>query len=264
MSNAVTDITLAASTFEVAWTHARLGELPIVLYVPPRGFHEWEREQVVRQAWAELQQFGPAAPGRLPNGLHAMFEVLAMADRVVDARLSLGRAGQPGTDVRGMAAACGDQAVLARLAGDVLTLRPITAESLSREIVTLLPGHPAGPGASVSLPREQLEPAALAAGSSVFSFAERLVEQGAPGHQARTLARMIAATVRRGQFGAAVRDRSGRRRAAQRAVAFHDTATGRYLMADHVSADGRVWTTVTPATAHLLAEHVQTLLTNLG
>ena len=163
-----------------------------------------------------------------------------------------------------MAAANGDDdAVLARFANGTLTLRRIFGTGLAREIVGLLPKHPAGPGSSVSLCREQLDPAARAAGSSLYGFAERLIEAGVPGEQARTLVRMIDGTRRRGQFGAAVIDREGRRHAASRAVAFHDTETGRSLMVGRTTADGRVWTTVTPATEQLLAEHVQALLDGL-
>lgn len=259
-----TELTLTVSTFEVAWEQGGFGEMPIVLYVPPAGFQEWERADVVRQAWDELERAGVARYGRLDDSLRRMFDVLARPRRAIDARLALGRAGAKGTEVRGMAAANGDNGVLARLADGTLTLRPIYGTGLGREIVSLLPEEAAGPGSSVSLARELVEPAARASGSSLYGFAERLMEHGVPGDQARTLVRMIEGTRRRGQFGAAVLDREGRRHAAKRAIAFHDTENGRYLMEDRTTADGRLWTTVTPAPAHLLAEHVQSLLDSLA
>ena len=257
------EVTLTASTFQVAWEQAGLGEMPIVLYVPPAGFQEWERAEVVRQAWDELDAAGLAHHGRLDDALVGMLRLLATPRRAVDARLALGKAGAVGTEVRGLAAATGDNGVLARLADGALIMRPIFGSGLAREILTLLPEEPAGQGGSVSLSREQIDPAARAAGSSLYGFAELLMEAGVPGDQARTLVRMIEGTRRRGQFGAAVRDREGRRHAARRVVAFHDTDRGRYLMVDRTTADGRVWTTVTPATEHLLAEHVQALLDGL-
>jgi hypothetical protein len=256
-------IALSASTYEVAWEHAKLGEMPIVIYVPPRGFEEWERAEVVRAAWEELERLGLARYGKLTDDFADMLAVLANARREVDARLALGRAGTPGAEVRGMAAATGDSGVLASLQDDRLTLRWIFGSGLAREIVGLLPEHPAGPGSSVSLARAHIDPAAKRAGSSVYGFADELLEFGVPGDQARTMARMMEGTFRRGQFGAAVRDREGRRRPAQRAVAFHDTKAGRYLMVDRKTADGQVWTTITPATPSLLAEHVQALLDGL-
>ena len=258
------EVALTASTFEVAWEHAKLGEMPIVLYVPPSGFLEIERAAVVRRAWEELESAGLARHGRLDESLAGMLELLSTPSRAVDARLALGRAGQPGTEVCGMAAARGGDGVLARLVDDTLTLRQIFGDALSREIVKLLPDEPAGPGRSVSLPREQLDPAARAAGSSLSWFAERLIRAGVPGDQARTLIRMIDGTKRRGQFGAAVREPDGRRRAAQRVVGVHDTPGGRYLMVDRAGTDGRVWTTVTPAAAHVLVEHVQAMLDALA
>lgn len=259
-----TEVTLTAATFEVAWQHSGLGEMPIVLYVPPAGFQEWERAEVVRQAWDELEQAGLAHHGQLARTLSGMFEVLARPRRAVDARLALGRAGARGTEVRGLAAATGEDGVLARLADGMLTLRPVFGSGLGREIVSLLPDQPAGPGRSVSVARELIDPAARAAGSSLYGFAERLVERGVPGEQARTLVRMIDGTRRRGQFGAAVLDRDGRRQAARRAIAFHDTDSGRYLMEDRTTDDGRLWTTVTPAGAALIAERVQALLDSLA
>lgn len=268
-----TEVTLTASTFEVAWERATIGEMPIVLYVPPSGFQEWERAEVVRQAWDELDSAGLASHGRLDHTLVGMLTVLAAPRRAVDARLALGRAGgprpsagarPPGARVRGMAAASGDDGVLASLADGRLTMRPIFGSGLAREIVTLLPDHPAGPGSSVSVCRDQIDPAARAAGSSLYGFADRLMASGVPGHQARTLVRMIEGTHRRGQFGAAVRDRDGRRHAAPRAIAFHDTGKGRYLMFDRTTTDRRVWTTVMPATTQQLAHHVQALLDGLA
>jgi len=254
------EVTLTASTFEVAWEHGKLGQMPIVLYVPPAGFQEWERAEVVRQAWDELERVGAARYGRLDAALVRMLEVLARPRRAVDARLALGKAAAKGTEVRGMAAANGDNGVVAELADGKVRLRPIFGSGLGREIVSLLPDESAGPGSSVSLARELIEPAARIAGASLYGFAERLMELGVPGDQARTLVRMIDGTKRRGQFGAAILDREGRRHAAKRAIAFHDTDNGRYLMEDRTTADGRLWTTVTPAAAHLLAERVQATL----
>jgi hypothetical protein len=256
-------ITLSASTYQVAWEHARLGDMPIVVYVPPRGFEEWERAEVVRAAWEELERLGLARYGQLADGLAGMLSVLAHAHREVDARLALDRAGRPGAQVRAMAGAMGEDGVLAVLRDGRLALRWIFGSGLAREIVDLLPEHRAGPGASVSLPRSRIEPAAQRAGSSLYGFADELVGFGIAGDQARNMVRMIEGTFRRGQFGAAVRDREGRRHPAGRAVAFHDTKAGRYLMVDRTAADGQVWTTVTPATPALLAEHVQALLDGL-
>ena len=257
-------VTLAASTYEVAWEHAGLGDLPIVVYVPPRGFEEWERAEVVRSAWAELERLGLVSFGQLDAEFVGMLSVLANARREVDARLALDRVGTPGGQVRALAGATGEDGVLAVLTDDRLSLRWIFGTGLAREIVDLLPEHAAGPGTSVSLPRAQLDPAASRAGSSLYGFADQLIELGAPGDQARNIVRMMEGTFRRGQFGAAVRDREGRRHPAQRAVAFHDTKAGRYLMVDRKTADGQLWTTVTPATPALLAEHVQALLDGLG
>lgn len=257
------DVTFSASTFEVVWEHSKLGDMPIVLYVPPTGFLEWERDEVVRDAWAELERKGLAQYGRPTDRLTELLAVLARPRQAVDARIALGKAGTKGSEIRGMAAARGDDGVLATLADGTVTIRTVFGTGIARSIVSLLPEQDAGPGVSVAVSREHIDPAAKRAGSSLYGFAEDLVERGVPGDQARMLVRMIEGTKRRGQFGAAVLDRDGRRRAAPRAVAFHDNDKGRYLMEDKVTSDGRVWTTVTPASQQLIVQRVQALLDGL-
>lgn len=253
-------VSLSAATYEVAWEHAQLGEMPLVVYVPPSGFEEWERDEVVRTAWQELERSGQARHGELTAEFTGMLTVLARARREVNARLALDKPSKPGAEIRAIAAATGDSGVLAVLKDDKVSFRWIFGSGLAREIVDLLPEHPAGTGTSVSLPRAQIDVAAKRAGSSLYGFADDLVELGIAGEHARHLVRMIDGTFRRGQFGAAVRDREGRRHRAKHAVAFHDTKSGRYLMVDRRTSDGQLWTTITPATAASLAEHVQALL----
>jgi hypothetical protein len=275
------ELTITARTFEVAWALAGCGPMPTVLFVPPAGFHDWERAEVVRRAHDELQATGLASHGRLAPALAAMFELLGAPRLAVHARLASapdqsgapGRSGPrhragagtgPPTRTRGLAAAAGDRAVLATMCGGRLTLRPVAAGRLAHEIVSLLPAHPPGPGSPVSLPRDLLDPAARAAGTSLSSFAQCLTTAGIPAQQAGALVRMIGGTVRRGQFGAELRDAHGRRHAAPRAVAVHDTGAGRYLMVDGTAADGRPWTTVAPATVQLVAGRVRAMVDDLA
>lgn len=256
-------VTLSASAWQVAWERAQLGDLPIVLYVPFEGFLESERAAVVDRALSELARLGLARQGALTDEFTRMLTVLARARREVNLRMWTGKGGTPGSELRGMAAASGDSGVLASMVDGQLTLRPIYGSGLAREIVGLLPEHRTGPGRSVSVAREVLDPAAAAAGSSLYRLADHLISRGVPGDQARTLPRMIDGTFRRGQLGAAVSDRDGRRTPARTTLAFHDTEGGRYLMEDRRTADGKVWTTVTPASAAMLAEHLQGILDRL-
>src|SRR5215204_4566099 len=84
-------VTMSAATYEVAWSHAGLGDMPIVVYVPPKGFEEWERAAVVRAAWEELERLGLARFGELTGEFADMLGLLSHARREVDARLALDR-----------------------------------------------------------------------------------------------------------------------------------------------------------------------------
>jgi hypothetical protein len=257
-------LTMSTSAYEVAWSAGGYGPMPMVLYVRPTGFYEWERNAAVRAGWDELEGSGAASNMTVLPHVDQMFRVLAEAQRETNARLALARAGEPDAAVRAIAASVGEDAVLGVWRGDTITFRSIFASGLAREITGLLANVGAGPGGSVSLDRAVLDPAAEAAGGDLFRFVDELIGRGTPGDQARTLARMMEGTCRRGQFGAAVRDRQNRRHSAGRAVAFHDTDRGRYVMEDRYAQDGALWTTMAPATTARLTQQVQAMLDRLA
>ncbi|WP_159447673.1 ESX secretion-associated protein EspG [Streptoalloteichus hindustanus] len=247
---------ISASAYQVAWSALRLGPPPVVLHVPPRGFLAEERAVVVADAWAELERLGLAARHRLDPVLGDALAVLADPRQAVDARIGTVDRGE----VRALVATSGEIGVVAVLHDSALRLRYLYDGALGREAVGLLAEHPAGPGRPVSAPRAAIDLAARCAGPSPTAFARGLVRQGVGAADARGLARMVGGARRRGQFGAAVLDRHGRRRRASRVVAFHDTADGRYLVEERSAADGRRWATVAPTDNACLARHVQDLL----
>jgi hypothetical protein len=63
-----------------------------------------------------------------------------------------------------------------------------------------------------------------------------------------------------GNFGAAARDKWGKRHRAERVVAFFDTEDGRYLQGRRPSPDGSVWTTISPADTRRLTHQVEQML----
>jgi hypothetical protein len=67
----------------------------------------------------------------------------------------------------------------------------------------------------------------------------------------------------RGQFCVSRAQRDQRLVRAERVVAFHDTPRGRYVHLAKPSADGRVWSTVTPADNRRLIGCVQELMTEV-
>ena len=71
---------------------------------------------------------------------------------------------------------------------------------------------------------------------------------------------MIKDVAAMGNFGAAARDKFGRRRRAERVVSFFDTEDGRYVQIRRPAPDGTLWTTISPADPRNLTHHVEELL----
>ncbi|WP_229786696.1 ESX secretion-associated protein EspG [Actinokineospora fastidiosa] len=240
---------LSAVEFDVLREHLGVEEFPVVLRVPSPGRTEAERARLVRAAWATLSRRGVADYPEVDPRLAAMLAVLARPQSSVDVRVwGEGAA-------RALAAIADGTAVLAVLAGTTLTLSAID-DGLPRHALSVLPRLPAGPGRSVTLPS-----ADLAAAAPAPDLAAALRARGVRADDATHLAEMIAPLTAQGQFGAAHRDRYGKRHRTPCTVSFFDTAAGRYLQLRTPNPDGEHWTTVSPADHRALLRHLDELFT---
>ncbi|MGX7823958.1 ESX secretion-associated protein EspG [Actinokineospora sp. 24-640] len=244
-------VSLSALEFDILWEHLSLGAMPLIVKVPSPGKTHEERAAIEDGVWAGLAQRGI---DRQDPRLAELFGLLARPEREVDGRLWAGRG------VRLLACAAADTAALAVLAGDTLTLSPISALGLAAAAVGALPSAPAGPGRSVTLRTADFEAAAQGDGTA-RGFEAGLHARGVRGDDATALAEMIGDVVNTGNFGAAVRDRLGRRVRRDRVVSFFDTDAGRYVQIRRPAPDGELWTTISPADARKLTHHVEELLT---
>jgi ESX secretion-associated protein EspG len=247
-------ISLSALEFDVLWEHLQLGSMPLVVKVPSPGRTFEERATLEEKAWADLEGRGLGRQVAVHPEIEYLLGLLARPDREVD-----GRAYVDGS-VRLLAAATGGAAVLAVLAGDGLTLRRVSAESLASAAVGLLADRPAGPGQSVTLRSEDFEAAANEAGGTQQGFHGALLGRGVREDDANALATMISDVLGTGNFGAAARDRLGRRQRAERVVSFFDTEDGRYVQIRRRSQDGHLWTTISPADSRRIIQHVDQML----
>jgi hypothetical protein len=247
-------ITISALEFDVLWEHFGYEDMPLAVKVPSPGATHSERAQLVNRAWAEIERRGL---GRQVD-LHPMVEhtlgLLARPDREVDGRTWLGRS------VRFLAAARGDDAVLAILADDWLTIHGVTATALPSAAIGVLSPVPAGPGISVSLPSADFEAAANAAGGTQQGFERALRSRGVREDDVTALNSMVKDVVATGNFGAAARDKWGKRHRAERVVSFFDTEEGRFLQVRRASPDGSAWTTISPTDNRRLTHQVEQLL----
>ncbi|MFD7659464.1 ESX secretion-associated protein EspG [Actinosynnema sp. NPDC059797] len=247
-------VTISALEFDVLWEHLRLETMPLVLKVPSPGKTNAERAELERRAWAALEQRGLGRPVSLDPMLEDLLHLLNRPQQEVDGRLWLGRS------VRVLAAAKGHSAVLAVLDGDRLTLRPASSEGLPREALSVLPQLPAGPGHSVTLPSADLD-AAAAASATPDDLAKALAARGIRAEDAQTLATMFQDASNRGQFGAAHRDKWGKRVRPDNVVAFFDTPAGRYIQLRRATPGQQPWSTVSPVDHRRLLHHLETLTT---
>jgi hypothetical protein len=247
-------ITVSALEFDVLWEHLGFEDMPLAVKVPSPGATHTERNQLVRQAWEEIERRGLGRPVDLHPGVEHALGLLARPDREVDGRTWLGRS------VRFLAAARGMDAVLAIQADDYLTFHGVSATALPSAAIGVLASVPAGPGHSVTLPSADFETAANSAGGTKDGFERALRSRGVREDDVTTLATMIKDVVATGNFGAAARDKWGKRHRAERVVSFFDTEEGRYVQVRKASPDGSVWTTISPTDNRRLIHQVEQLL----
>jgi hypothetical protein len=254
-------VRISALEFDVLWEHYGLDQMPLVLKVPSPGRTDDERKGIVRRVWDGLAQRGLGSPVGLDPTLERLLLLLRRADREIDGRLWLGTDGTDGgggADVRLFTAATGEDAVLATLAGQTLTLRGADATGLPRFALSVLPPMQAGPGQSITLPSADFE-AAAAAATKQEELATELRDRGVRAADATALAEMIGDIVHRGQYGCAMRDRWGRRVRARRVISFFDTAGGRYLQVRREDDGAEPWTTISPADGRRMLQQLSAL-----
>lgn len=249
-------IAVSRLEFDVLWESLALGEMPLVLKVESPGRTHTERRQLVEDAWRAMENRGFARSAAEYERLAELVRLLARPDREIDGRLWFGS--KVGS-VRVLVAASGGDAVKATLTAEGLVLDDAAASGLAREALSVLPTLAAGPGESVTIPSRQLE-AAAANAATPTDFEAALREQGVRDRDAAQLAAMMMRLRRHGQFGAATRDRWGRRTRARRVISVFDTRMGRYLQTRSLAeADTEPWTTVSPADHRLLISQLEEL-----
>ncbi|HEY7593521.1 MAG TPA: ESX secretion-associated protein EspG [Actinophytocola sp.] len=250
-------IVLTALEFDVLWEHLRLGQLPLIVKVPSPGKTFEERARLEERVWADLEGRGLGRPVDVNPDIEDILSLLAKPEREVDVRAHAGRG------LRVLAAAVGEQAAVAELSDGSVTLRRASASGLPAAALASLPPAPAGAGRSVALPTSDFEAAAHGAAGTREGFHKALLERGVREDDAAALTEMIKDVSATGNFGAAARDKFGRRLRAERVVSFFDTEDGRYVQIRRPSQDGTMWTTISPADPRNLTHYVEEMLADV-
>ncbi|WP_308102640.1 ESX secretion-associated protein EspG [Lentzea sp. CC55] len=246
-------VIISALEFDVLWEHLGLETMPLVLKVPSPGKTTEERRAIEDQVWLQLGARGLGGPRSLDPTLEDLLHVLNRPQQEIDGRMWLQE-----RSVRVLAAGKGQAGVLAVLDGGQLVLRPAEADGLPREALTALPTAPAGEGHSITLPSAELDAAASSA--STPEDLEQALQGRIRADDAHTLSEMVRDASNRGQFGAAARDKWGKRVRPDRVVAFYDTPKGRYLQMRRASEGQEPWSTITPVDYRRLHHHLVELL----
>lgn len=252
-------VRLSALEFDVLTEHLELTRVPLVLRVPSPGRTHQERAELVEGVWRQLAARGLGDRRDLDPRLHRWLRLLTTPLSEVDGRAWFDRS------VRLFAAAdTADDAVLVVKEGEHLAFRPAAPSGLAREAVSVLPPAGAGPGRSVTVRSEDLDAAAAETGGDAEALEHRLRARGVRPDDAEALTAMVREAGARGQFGAAARDRLGRRVRAGRVVAFFDTPHGRYAQLRRDSPSGEAWSTIAPADTRRMIAHVEELRAEAG
>ncbi|MCR3746203.1 ESX secretion-associated protein EspG [Lentzea californiensis] len=246
-------VVISTLEFDVLWDHLGLETMPLVLKVPSPGKTTEERRAIEDQVWLQLGARGLGGPRSLDPTLEDLLHVLNRPQQEIDARMWLHE-----RSLRVLAAGKGQAGVLAVLDGTQLVLRPAEADGLPREALTALPTAPAGEGHSITLPSADLDAAATTANTP--EELEEALRGTLRADDAHTLAEMIRDASNRGQFGAAARDKWGKRVRPDRVVAFYDTPKGRYLQMRRAAEGQPPWSTITPVDYRRMHHHLVELL----
>jgi hypothetical protein len=247
-------LVLSALEFDVIWESERLPARHVALDVPSPGKTHAERAELVKQSWEALESRGLAESGRVVPEIADGLGLLAHPQVSIDCWVWAGR------EVKAFAAQVGRRAQLAVIDEGKVWLIPARDSALAESAVSVAGEQAPGPGRSVSLPNDLVVAADDESHGDTKKFITKLEAKGVSLTDAQTLTAMLGGITTRGQFGVERRHRDQRIVRADRVVAFHDTAEGRYLDLVRPSPDGRQWCTVTPADNQRLATCVWELL----
>jgi hypothetical protein len=247
-------VVLSTLEFDVLWELERLPRKHEALGVPSPGKTHTERAKIVAEALGALEERG------LSDGDRATPELADQLSLLAHPQVSLDTWVWTDHRITSLAVLSGNTALLAAIDGPEVWLIPARETGLAEAAVSVAGEMPAGPGWSVSVPTGALMAADKEAKGDKREFAASLMRRGIAGGDAKTLADMVGGMNLRGQFGASRLQRDQRMVRADRVVSFHDTDRGRYVYLAKPNADGRMWSTITPADNQRLAMCVEELL----
>ncbi|ASO19126.1 hypothetical protein FHR81_001392 [Actinoalloteichus hoggarensis] len=245
-------ITISNLAYDVLWEQERLEEKHLALNSRSPGRTFDERRELVEQAWQELGGLGLARGREAHPDLLDALRLIKRPDVEFYGWFSHGQ-----KDTRSaLALGSGEQALLAEMADDELTLQPVRSTGLIDALLSALPPNQGGRGRSFNFPKDSFgdggtEPAR----EGEFGF--EAAPGGAGGADMKALKQLLAMPrASAGQLYVARRDRFGKRHRVDNAISFFDPPPGRYMAQETLGPDGRNWMVVAPANARALGSRL--------
>ena len=249
-----TTVQLSAATFEVVWSTLRLGDLPNPLFIPPAGATVAARQDVLRDAVAELRSRDLLTRDNdLRDDVTAALRLLRQPTDEFYGWLVR----PDDTALSALVAVGDDRAVLAILDNDLVRLCGTAPGTPAQTVVGLAPRLSPAPGTSISVPATEFAlPAAppagrftRPAGSGEFGpVLQANIPSGRQSDGARLRELVARPSIGRGQLFAATRNRTGRRVAAAAPLYYLDTDDGRWMLHLTRQQGGEQWITAAPGT----------------
>lgn len=237
---------LSLAAYDVAWERAGLSAKHVALAGPSLGATGEERAVQIDRARRELGDIRLATGTRIDGDLLDALALLANPGQQVFGWFSPDGAAPHAF----VAAAAGEDAVVAVTDGAQLALTPIRATALIGSIPHVLPPHPPTRDHSITAPLDAVE--AVGRGRT------------APGRDGAAARSMVTVLCRpRCGGGQLHTDGPNRPRTGNRAdprVTYVDATEGRTLLTTSTGADGRRWLTAVPGSADQLTERLNRLL----
>lgn len=248
---------MPATVFQVLIEHLAL-TMPPAIRVLPRGFEPHERRAEIDNAWATSRRLKLVdGRDRVDDRLVDLLHVLSRPQRAVEGTFHV--SGQADT----LLACTTSRGALAVKNGETITVTTAHPTGLGEQSAALLPSTQPGWGRSVSIRSSILRKAGETSRGENRAFEQELRRLGVAAADAHIVAAMNRNPDNGAQFAVTLTDRLGRHHRADHVIGWWTNNTGSYLVEEHPSSTGEVWTTVAPTDNLRIAQQINKLLDTL-